>query len=135
VSDDVRPARDAALLLGGVLGFVGVACGAMGAHALRDQLDATALDWWKTGAQYAQIHAVLLVAVALAVPRPRPRLVRIACAALVLGIVIFAGTLWAMALGAPRWFGAITPLGGSSLLAAWLALAAAGVRTWRRERP
>lgn len=126
--------RDLALWLGGVLGFVGVACGAMGAHALRDRLDPAALEWWKTGAQYAQIHAVLCVAIALAVPPPRPRLLRLACGALVLGIVIFSGTLWAMALGAPRWLGAVTPLGGTSLLAAWLALAAAGVGARRKPR-
>lgn len=123
-----------ALLLGGMLGFVGVACGAMGAHALRERIDAAALDWWKTGAQYAQIHAVLCVAVALAVPPPRPRLIRIVCAALVLGIVIFSGTLWVMALGGPRWLGAVTPLGGLSLLAAWLALAAAGLGAGRQRR-
>ena len=93
---------DAALVVGGLLGFLGVATGAMGAHALKGRLDAQALDWWRTAAQYAQIHAVLMVAVALACPPPRSRWLRTALVSLGVGVVIFAGTLDAMALGAPR---------------------------------
>lgn len=118
---------DVALVAGATLGLLGVATGAMGAHALRDRLDPAALEWWRTAAQYAQIHAVLMVAVALAIPRPRPRLVGTALVSLGIGVVIFAGTLDAMALGAPRWLGAITPVGGTCLLVGWLALALAGL--------
>lgn len=118
---------DPALVVGAALGFLGVATGAMGAHALKGRLDAQALDWWKTAAQYTQVHAVLMIAIALAVPAPRSRVVRTALVSLAVGIVIFAGTLDAMALGAPRWFGAITPLGGTCLLVGWVALALAGV--------
>lgn len=125
---------DPALVAGGVLGFLGVATGAMGAHALRDRLDAQALGWWETAAQYTQIHAVLMVAVALAVAPPRPPLVRAALASLALGVLVFAGTLDAMALGAPRWLGAITPIGGTCLLFGWLALAFAGLARDRTPR-
>ncbi len=118
---------DLALVVGGGLGLMGVATGAMGAHALRGRLDEQALAWWATAAQYAQIHAALMVAIALACARPRTRLVNTALASLGLGIVIFAGTLDAMALGAPRWLGAVTPLGGTCLLVGWLAVALAGL--------
>lgn len=124
---------DLALVVGGALGFLGVATGAMGAHALKGRLDAQALEWWRTAATYAQIHAVLMVAVALACPPPRSRWLRTALVSLGVGVVIFAGTLDAMALGAQRWFGAITPLGGTCLLVGWVALALAGLRA-RRDR-
>lgn len=114
-----------ALLVGGVAGFVGVAAGAMGAHALSGRIDAQALGWWRTAADYAQLHAVVLVAIGLS--RARARALRVAVPAFAAGIAIFSGTLMAMALGAPRWFGAITPLGGLCLMAGWLALAAAAV--------
>jgi len=119
---------DLALVVAAVLGLLAVAAGAMGAHALKDRLAGQPLEWWRTAAQYAQIHAVLAVAVALAIPRPRPALVRTALVAWPAGIVIFAGTLQAMALGAPRWLGAVTPLGGTCLLVGWLALALHGAR-------
>lgn len=119
---------DPAIVAGATLGLLAVALGAMGAHALKDRLVGQPLDWWRTAAQYAQIHAVLTVAVALAIPKPRPALVRTALVAWPVGIVIFAGTLHAMALGAPRWLGAVTPLGGTCLLVGWLALALYGAK-------
>ena len=119
---------DPALVVGGLLGLLGVGAGAMGAHALRGRIDDKALGWWETAAHYAQVHAVLVVAIALMIAAPRPRLVRVALVSLVVGIVIFAGTLDAMALGGPRWLGAVTPLGGTCLLVGWLAIALHGLR-------
>lgn len=123
---------DAALLVGALCGFVGVAAGAMGAHALRTKLDPQALDWWKTAAHYGQIHAAVIVAIALGAARPRARVLAVAWVAFALGIAVFSGTLGAMALGGPRWLGAITPLGGVCLLAGWLALAFAAWRARAR---
>ena len=100
----------------------------MGAHALRDRIDEKALGWWETAAHYAQVHAVLIVAIALTCAPPRPRLVSTSLVSLAVGVVIFAGTLDAMALGGPRWLGAITPLGGTCLLVGWLAIALHGLR-------
>jgi uncharacterized membrane protein YgdD (TMEM256/DUF423 family) len=119
---------DAALLVGALFGFVGVAAGAMGAHALRSRLDAQALDWWKTAAQYGQIHAAVIVAMAIGTARPRSKVLQVAWVAFAIGIAVFSGTLGAMALGGPRWLGAVTPLGGVCLLAGWLALAFAALR-------
>jgi uncharacterized membrane protein YgdD (TMEM256/DUF423 family) len=110
-------------VLGAVLGFCAVAAGAMGAHALRERLIGDALEWWRTAAQYAQIHAVAAIAVATSSAADRSAVLRASAAAFLAGIVVFSGTLFVMALGGPRWLGAITPLGGLFLLAGWAALA------------
>jgi uncharacterized membrane protein YgdD (TMEM256/DUF423 family) len=126
---------DAALLVGALLGFVAVAAGAMGAHALRERLDVQALEWWKTAAQYAQIHAAVIVAIALGSRQPRARVLGVAWVAFAIGIAVFSGTLCAMALGGPRWLGAVTPIGGLCLLGGWLALGFAGWRARGRTGP
>jgi uncharacterized membrane protein YgdD (TMEM256/DUF423 family) len=123
---------DPVLLAGALFGLAAVAAGALGAHGLRGRLEPAALDWWKTAAHYAQVHAVVLVALALACPQ-RTAVLRFAAAAFTLGIAIFSGTLVVMALGGPRWLGAITPIGGSSLLAGWSALVVHAIRA--RPRP
>ena len=99
-----------------LLGFVAVALGAFGAHGLADRLDAQALGWWQTGTTYLMVHAVAAFAVALS---GRPGLFAWGGWALALGSLVFAGTLYAMALGAPRWLGAVTPLGGLGMLIGW----------------
>jgi uncharacterized membrane protein YgdD (TMEM256/DUF423 family) len=106
------------LAVGGALvGMVSVIAGAFGAHALAPRLDAHAMEVWRTGAHYALVHAVAIVALAVRGIAP-------AAAALWLaGSVVFAGTLWAIALGAPRVLGAVTPIGGLMLILGWLALA------------
>jgi len=105
-----------------VFGFSAVAAGAFGAHALEARVGPAALAWWETGARYLGLHAAPLFAVALWAERPRARQAGVAFVA---GAVVFAGTLFAMALGAPRWLGAVTPLGGALLLAGWVLLALA----------
>ena len=107
------------LLAGALLGAAGVALGAFGAHGLRNTLDATRLGWWQTAVQYQLWHAVALVAIA-ALPLPRMGL-----PALLIGVgtAIFAGTLYAMALGGARWLGAVTPIGGLLMIAGWVTLA------------
>ncbi|RYY25259.1 MAG: DUF423 domain-containing protein [Sphingomonadales bacterium] len=99
-------------VLAALSGALAVAAGAFGAHGVQGQ----AVEWLKTGGQYQLIHAVAaLVAIRMG-ERVSPWL-------FVVGGAVFAGTLYAMALGAPRWFGAITPLGGVALIAGWLCLA------------
>lgn len=117
---------DGVLVVGALFGLAGVAAGALGAHGLKSRLDPTALEWWRTAAQYAQIHAVVLVAIALATPGRRSAVLRVAALAFAVGIAIFSGTLVAMALGGPRSLGAVTPLGGLGLLVGWAALAVHG---------
>jgi len=113
----------------GAAGASAVLLGAFGAHALRGVLDAGGLELWHTASQYHFWHALAL-AVACLVPPGKPR--RCALAAFAIGIVLFSGSLYALALGAPRWCGAITPLGGLAFIAGWIAL---GVAFHRRDKP
>ena len=93
-------------------GALAVAAGAFGAHGATGP----AADWLRTGGQYQLIHAVAAL-IALRFDG------RGAAMLFVTGGAIFAITLYAMALGAPRWLGAITPIGGALLIGGWLWLA------------
>lgn len=123
--------KTAALALGGLLGLVGVAAGAFGAHALRGRVEPSDLEIWRTGAHYQQLHAVVLVALGLW-GGASSRWLRTATVAFTLGILIFAGTLYAMVLGGPRVLGAITPIGGLSLMVGWVSLLAEALASRRR---
>ena len=116
-------------LIAAVFGFLGVAAGAFGAHALRARLTPEDLAIFETAARYQMYHALALLAVALAAARwPAAGWAR--CAALFgAGIVLFSGSLYALALSGVRGLGAVTPLGGGCWLAAWLWLALIGWRT------
>ena len=105
------------LVTAGLLGATAIALGAFGAHGLKDRLAVIpeALGWWETATFHLLTHAVAIGAIAGRSLWPA-RLWAV-------GATIFAATLYAMALGAPRWFGAITPIGGSLLIAGWVLLA------------
>jgi uncharacterized membrane protein YgdD (TMEM256/DUF423 family) len=106
-----------AFALGAFTAALGVLLGAFGAHALSALPDAN-LAWWSTGTQYLFIAAFGIMLQGLF---ERTRLTAFCPSTiLVLGIVLFSGSLYAMALGAPRWMGLMTPLGGLSLLAGFL---------------
>jgi uncharacterized membrane protein YgdD (TMEM256/DUF423 family) len=105
--------------VGACLAAVAVGFGAFGAHSLKGRLDAEALGWWETAVTYLLPHAVAVVALGLAA---RPRLA-LGAWLLAAGSTLFAATLFAMALDAPRWLGAVTPLGGTAMIAGWLLLA------------
>ena len=116
------------LFLSGIFGFLGVGAGAFGAHALKTRLPADLLAIFETGSRYCLIHAVVLLGLAVLFQKdPSPWISRsVFCFAL--GIIIFSGSLWTLALTNIRWLGAITPLGGVSLLLGWLFLAIAGAK-------
>ncbi|MBN8807644.1 MAG: DUF423 domain-containing protein [Sphingomonas sp.] len=99
-------------ILAGLSGALAVAAGAFGAHGASGQ----AAEWLKTGGQYQLVHAVAAL-IALRMETRGPAWLFVA------GGAIFAITLYAMALGAPRWLGAVTPIGGAMLIAGWLWLA------------
>lgn len=107
--------------LGALFGFLAVAFGAFGAHALRHRFDAAAVEVWRTASLYHLVHAVVLVAIGLSADKIRGG--RVAGALFVAGILIFSGTLYALAFTGQRWLGAITPVGGVSLMVAWSVLA------------
>jgi uncharacterized membrane protein YgdD (TMEM256/DUF423 family) len=118
------------LTVSGISGFLAVALGAFGAHGLQARLadvadGAKRLGWWQTAAHYHLMHALALGLVAFVVARAP--VARFAGIAFVVGSLLFAGSLYVMALGGPRWLGAVTPLGGLSLLAGWAILAWCGV--------
>ncbi|TVV71856.1 DUF423 domain-containing protein [Sphingomonas solaris] len=99
-------------------GAMAVMAGAFGAHGASGK----AAEWLRTGALYQMVHAVAAI-VATGLPRGRgPAWLFVA------GGGLFAGTLYAMALGGPRVLGAITPIGGAALIGGWLWLAAGSLR-------
>jgi len=107
------------LRLAAILGFLGVALGAFGAHGLEKKLIANGrLDEWETAVLYHLVHAAVLVAISLGEKVPRAAWWLFAS-----GIVVFSGTLYVLAITNMKWLGAITPLGGLALLGGWLALA------------
>lgn len=124
--------RNDLLPLAAALGFLGVAAGTFGAHGLeRVATDPKALAWWETGVLYHLVHALaavlaaLLIRAAVSAGAAPPRAARAALIAFALGVLVFSGSLYAMALGAPRALGMITPLGGVSFLVGWVCLARA----------
>lgn len=106
-------------LLVGLSGASAVLFGAFGAHALRGVLDASHAQIWHTAVDYHFWHALALT---LAVIGGRARAGRAAVWCFAVGIVLFSGSLYALALGAPRWCGLITPLGGLAFIVGWIAL-------------
>lgn len=107
----------------GILGFTGVAFGAFGAHALKARLIASNhLETWQTAVLYQLIHAVALIAIATANPPDVTRGTALSRAGTCwfVGVLLFSGSLYALALGAPKWFGPVTPLGGVALLLGWI---------------
>jgi uncharacterized membrane protein YgdD (TMEM256/DUF423 family) len=113
---------------GATFAFLAVAAGAFGAHALEARLTPDRLATWELAARYQLFHALALLAFAWAAAQ-WPRFPAALAGGLLLGgLIVFCGTLYALALGAPRWFGAITPIGGVMLLAGWLTAAIGALR-------
>lgn len=110
------------LLLAALSGFIAVALGAFAAHGLEGRLGPKELGWMDTGLRYQMFHALALVGVALLSRDMHGSALQVAGWGFTVGTLIFCGLLYAMALGAPRFLGAIVPLGGLSFLAGWLAL-------------
>lgn len=108
---------------GAILGALAVSAGAFGAHGLKGRLTEQAMAWWNIAAQYQLVHSLSVVVAGLLARGSGAGTAATAGLLFVVGILVFSGTLYAMALGAPRWFGAITPLGGLALIAGWLTLA------------
>jgi uncharacterized membrane protein YgdD (TMEM256/DUF423 family) len=109
-------------VLGAIGALLGVAAGAFGAHALKARLSADALAIFDTAVRYQMWHALALFAVAWAGAHWRGRALPMAGWLFVAGIVLFSGSLYALALGGWR-TGAAAPIGGTCLLLGWIALA------------
>ena len=112
------------LLVAAILGFLGVAFGAFGAHGLRERLSPEMMAVFEIGVRYQMYHVFALLAVAAAIAHfGRARMLLIAGWSFVAGILIFSGSLYALALTGTGAFGAITPIGGVGLLVGWACLA------------
>ena len=107
---------------------IAVAAGAFGAHALKAVLNSDMLAVWHTAVTYQIAHALGLFAIALLMPRFESALLARAGIVMLAGIVVFSGSLYALALSGMRMLGAITPIGGAAFLLAWTMVAWAA---WR----
>ena len=119
---------------GAVAGFVGVALGAFGAHALRARLSADHLAVFETGVRYQLVHALALVLVGVLINRAPPvrgagrrpaRFTIVAGWCFTVGIVLFSGSLYVLSITGTTAVGVVTPLGGLCFLAGWACLALA----------
>lgn len=119
------------LALGAVNAFLCVVLGALGAHGLKSVLTANMLTNFQTGVQYHFYHAIGLILVGLAMERlPQARALKFSGILMMIGIVLFSGTLYVVSLTGWRGLGMVAPLGGSSYMAGWLLFAYAA---WKNK--
>ena len=110
-------------VLGAVLGLLGVALGAFGAHGLQGRLSPEDLEIFETGVRYQMYHSLaLLLAANLSLKGANGTRALVGWA-FSLGILVFSGSLYALVLTGERWLGAFTPIGGVAFLIGWGALA------------
>lgn len=124
------------MLLGGVLGGMGVAAGAFGAHQLKAMLSPEMLAVFDTAVRYQMYHALALLLVAAAPGWDHPAKQRPLGRAgwcFTAGIGLFCGSLYGMALFGQRWLGPVTPLGGLAFILGWGFLAAAALQGMKDE--
>lgn len=114
------------LLFAAINGMLAVILGAFGAHALKAKISPALLAAYQTGTHYHFIHVLSLLGLSLLILRLSEgvptALIATGCLWMA-GIVLFSGSLYGLALGAPSWFGPITPIGGLLLIIGWLCLA------------
>ncbi len=118
--------------LGSLSALIGVAAGAFGAHALKARLAPELLIAFETGVRYQLVHSLALLAVAWAVVRWPGRATMSAGVLFLAGIVLFSGSLYALALTGSRALGIVTPFGGAAFIAGWACLAWGAWRTQPR---
>jgi uncharacterized membrane protein YgdD (TMEM256/DUF423 family) len=116
------------LALAGLLLALATVFGAFGAHALKAQLPVDRLQVYETAVRYHFFHALGLLGIGLALRFMDVPSIRWAAVLVVVGIVLFSGSLYALTFGIPRSFGAVTPLGGVALIAGWICFA---IGAWR----
>lgn len=119
------------LVLGAIFGLLGVAAGAFGAHSLKAVLSVDELAVFETAARYQMYHASALMLAGVAEVHFRAPTFRRAAWLFTAGILLFSGSLYALALSGVRWLGALTPLGGVAFILGW------GLLAWGcwKERP
>ena len=127
------PAGSVFLLMAAVYGASGVALGAFGAHGLKSQLGAGGLGTWQTAVTYHLFHALALLVTGLwlrfAGGFGTGLALHVAGWGFLIGVLLFSGSLYVLALGGPRWLGPVTPLGGVAFIVGWAGLIWAALRT------
>ncbi|MGB3289833.1 MAG: DUF423 domain-containing protein [Burkholderiaceae bacterium] len=116
------------VIAGALMLLIGVGAGAFGAHGLKRLISPEMLGVWQTAVLYQLVHGLGLLIVALLCARYGVSLLGLAGGAMLLGILIFSGSLYALVLTDVRWLGAITPIGGAAFLVAWGMVAVAAYR-------
>jgi uncharacterized membrane protein YgdD (TMEM256/DUF423 family) len=111
------------LMIAAISGLLAVAIGAFGAHGLKARLSEDLMAAFQTGVQYHFYHCLALLLVALLqLQYPQLALLNWSAGLFVLGMLLFSGSLYTLAISGVRWIGVITPLGGLSFMAGWLCL-------------
>jgi len=117
------------LIIGSLSGLATVILGAFGAHALEGQLSAQQLTWWHKAVNYQGLHSLALLATGLLALVVIPSgMLKWAGWLFLAGILLFSGSLYALALSGIRGLGMLTPFGGLAFMAGWVCLA---VAAWR----
>lgn len=114
--------------LGAFCAGTGVALGAFGAHGLKNHVGPEMVAVFETGVRYQLIHALALFAVGVATDHWPSKWIATSGSLFVVGMILFSGSLYALALGGPRWLGPVTPLGGICFMVGWLALAIGAIQ-------
>lgn len=121
--------RNKYVAMGAIAAMLSVAIGAFGAHMLEDRMTEYELNVFRTGVQYQMFHALGILIVALFADRlPDNKAPLWAARFMLIGIVLFSGSLYVLAISGMKWLGAITPLGGVSFIAGWIFLVAAAYK-------
>lgn len=119
------------ILIAAISGLIAVILGAFAAHSLKQTLLPASLQAFQVGVQYQMYHALALLGVGIWMQaKPTLQSLKVSGIAYILGALLFSGSLYALALGAPRWLGPITPIGGLSFMLGWLFLA---IAAWRAK--
>ena len=114
--------------MGAIFGLLGVVAGAIGVHTLRGTLDPSALDTFGTAVRFQMYHSLALLATGLLADRWKSRLFSLAGALFIAGILLFCGSLYILAIADIGVFGAVAPVGGVTLIAAWTSLTIGTIR-------
>lgn len=111
------------LIIASLSGFAGVALGAFGAHGLKEVLTAEMLDVFKTGVRYQMYNTFALIAIGMLVEKYSSGALVVSGWLFVVGIILFSGSLYMLALTQAHLLGLITPFGGLCFLAGWISMA------------
>ena len=120
------------IITGAIHGFLAVALGAFGAHALESILDDYSSGIWDTAVQYQMFHAGALILVGILMSSSifgEVKQLKIAKNCFNAGIIIFAGSLFILALTGVKWLGAITPIGGVLFLTGWILIIVSALKS------